>query len=431
MMIALLLYAYCTGIHSSRRIARATYEDIPFRVLAGESHPHFTTINELRLVHLEALKALFLEVLKLCQKAGLVRLRHVALDGSKVQANASKHKAMTYERMAEEEKRLSLEIEELLERARTIDQEEDERLGVEETEEDIPAELARRESRLARIREAKAALEQDAARARAEKLRRQAEEQQSKADDALVDRVEQKRARTRAEKARAQADQLEPSPDPIERNEGWPHHRVPANVDGIPRPHAQRNFTDSDSRIMLKEGAYLQAYNAQVVVDEHAQVIVAEGVSNQAPDQQHLVPMLRDVFGNCGDAPRKMTADNGYLSATNIEFCDNNQIDAHIAVGPEQNQDASTPSSSASEPTPASLARKRMRDKLQTRDGKAVYPRRKSIVEPALGQIKAARGFRRFSLRSFFKVRAEGTLVCLTHNLLKLYRSKLATVASV
>ncbi len=375
MMIALLLYAYCTGIYSSRRIARATYQDIPFRVLAGESHPHFTTINEFRLVHLEALKALFLEVLKLCQKAGLVRLGHVALDGSKVQANASKHKAMTYERMAEEEKRQSLEIEELLERARTIDQEEDERLGVEETEEDIPAELARRESRLARIREAKAALEQDAARARAEKLRRQAEEQQSKADDALVDRVEQKRARTRAEKARAQADQLEPSPDPTERNEGWPHHRVPANVDGTPRPNAQRNFTDSDSRIMLKEGAYLQAYNAQVVVDEHAQVIVAEGVSNQAPDQQHLVPMLQ--------------------------------------------------------PTPASLARKRMRDKLQTRDGKAVYARRKSIVEPALGQIKGARGFRRFSLRSFFKVRAEWTLVCLTHNLLKLYRSKLATVASV
>ncbi len=381
-------------------------------MLAGESHPHFTTINEFRLVHLEALKALFLEALKLCQKAGLVRLGHVALDGSKVQANASKHKAMTYERMAEEEKRLSLEIEELLERARTIDQEEDERLGVEETEEDIPAELARRESRLARIREAKAALEQDAARARAEKLRRQAEEQQSKADDALVDRVEQKRARTRAEKARAQADQLEPCG----------RHT---------RPNAQRNFTDSDSRIMLKDGAYLQAYNAQVVVDEHAQVIVAEGVSNQAPDQQHLVPMLRDVFGNCGDAPRKMTADNGYLSATNIEFCDNNQIDAHIAVGPEQNQDASTPSSSASEPTPASLARKRMRDKLQTRDGKAVYARRKSIVELALGQIKAARGFRRFSLRSFFKVRAEWTLVCLTHNLLKLYRSKLATVASV
>ncbi len=146
---------------------------------------------------------------------------------------------------------------------------------------------------------------------------------------------------------------------------------------------------------MLKDGAYLQAYNAQVVVDEHAQVIVAEGVSNQAPDQQHLVPMLRDVFGNCGDAPRKMTADNGYPSATNIEFCDNNQIDAHIAVGPEH------------------------------------YARRKSIVEPALGQIKAARGFRRFSLRSFFKVRAEGTLVCLTHNLLELYRSKLATVASV
>ncbi len=176
------------------------------------------------------------------------------------------------------------------------------RLGVEETEEDIPAELARRESRLARIREAKAALEQDAARARAEKLRRQAEEQQSKADDALVDRVEQKRARTRAEKARAQADQLEPSPDPTERNDGWPHHRVPANVDGTPRPHAQRNFTDSDSRIVLKDGAYLQAYNAQVVVDEHAQVIVAEGVSNQAPDQQ------RSLASECETSCKRATA---------------------------------------------------------------------------------------------------------------------------
>ena len=141
--------------------------------------------------------------------------------------------------------------------------------------------------------------------------------------------------------------------------------------------------------------------------------------------------MLRDVLGNCGDAPRKMTADNGYLSASNIEFCDNNQIDAHIAVGREQNQDTSALSSSPSEHTPALLARERMRDKLQTREGKALYARRKSTVEPALGQIKGARGFRRFSLRSLFKVRAEWTLVCLTHNLLKLYRSKLATVANV
>ena len=191
MMIALLLYAYCTGVYSSRRIESATYEDIPFRVLAGGSHPHFTTINQFRLDHLEALKALFVEVLKLCQRAGLVRLGHVALDGSKVQANASKHKAMTYERMSEDEKRLSLEIEELLERARRVDQEEDERsAGAEQSEEDIPAELARRESRLARIREAKAALEQDAAKARADKLRKQAEEQQSKANDPAVNPVE-------------------------------------------------------------------------------------------------------------------------------------------------------------------------------------------------------------------------------------------------
>jgi len=432
MMIALLLYAYCTGVYSSRRIGSATYEDIPFRVLAGGSHPHFTTINQFRLDHLEALKALFLEVLKLCQRAGLVRLGHVALDGSKVQANASKHKAMTYERMSEDEKRLSLEIEELLERARRVDQEEDEpSAGAEQREEDIPAELARRESRLARIREAKAALEQDAAKARAEKLRKQAEEQQSKANDPAVNPVEKKRARTRAEKAEVQADKLDPSQPQADTlgEKAWPHHRVPANVDGTPKPNAQRNFTDADSRIMLKDGAYLQAYNAQIIVDDHAQVIVAEGVSNQAPDQEHLVPMVRSAVENCGDAPKKMTADNGYLSVANIEFCDKSQIDAHIAVGREQDRDAPPPSQTA-ETTPAQLARNQMRNKLQMPDGKAIYARRKSTVEPVLGQIKGARRFRMFSLRSFRKVRGEWTLVCLTHNLLKLYRSKLATLAA-
>jgi hypothetical protein len=180
---------------------------------------------------------------------------------------------------------------------------------------------------------------------------------------------------------------------------------------------------------MLKDGAYLQAYNAQIIVDDHAQVIVAEGVSNQAPDQEHLVPMVRAALENCGDAPKNLTADNGYLSTANIEFCDENQINAHIAVGREQDQNASAPSRTA-KTTPAQLSRKQMRNKLQTPRGKALYARRKCTVEPALGQIKGARGFRMFSLRSFRKVRGEWTLICLTHNLLKLYRSKLATLAA-
>lgn len=280
-------------------------------------------------------------------------------------------------------------------------------------------------------REAKAALEQDAAKARAEKLRKQAEEQQSKANDPVVNPVEKKRARTRAEKAEAQAENLDPSQQQADTlgDKAWPHHRVPANVDGTPKPNAQRNFTDADSRIMLKDGAYLQAYNAQIIVDDHAQMIVAEGVSHQAPDQEHLVPMVRSALENCGDAPKKMTADNGYLSVTNIEFCDKSQIDAHIAVGREQNRDAPPPSQTA-ETTPAQLARNQMRNKLQMPDGKAIYARRKSTVEPVLGQLEGARRFRMFSLRSFRKVRGEWTLVCLTHNLLKLYRSKLATLAA-
>jgi transposase len=279
MMVALLIYGYSVGVFSSRRMARATYEDVPFRVLAGGEHPHFTTINQFRLEHREALAGLFIQVLRLCRKAGLVKLGHVSFDGSKVQANASKHKAMSYQRMQEDEKKLAAEVEALLKRADETDRREDEAHGVGKAAEDLPAELQRREARLSRIREAKAALEQEAAQVRAEALLELAEGQRKKADDESVDPAERKRAATRAAQSEKQANELS-GDDDDDRPAGTgpsgdlPRHRVPVRPDGTPEPTAQRNFTDPDSRIMMKDGAVVQAYNAQIAVDAEAQVIV-------------------------------------------------------------------------------------------------------------------------------------------------------------
>lgn len=424
MMAALLVYGYCAGVFSSRRLARATYEDVAFRVLAGGEHPHFTTVNQFRLLHREALAKLFVQVLRLCRKAGLVKLGHVAFDGSKVEANASKHKAMSYKRMQEEEQRLAAEVEALLAKADATDGREDEQYGVGQAPEDLPEELRRRESRLSRIREAKAALEKEAAEARADQLREQAQAQRERAADESVEAVERKRAATRAAKAEEKARELSGRGSDDDGPGGsatadLPHHRVPAEADGSPKPKAQRNFTDPDSRIMVKGGEFLQGYNAQAAVDAEAQIIVAAAVTNQSPDQEHLAPMLEQVIANCGQAPTAASADSGYFSRENAESCAAQGVDAYIAVGrnsahtPPANQDM----------TPVQQARAAMATKLKTAEGKAIYSRRKCIVEPAFGQIKQARGFRRFSFRGLEKVRAEWSFVCATHNLLKLFRS--------
>lgn len=427
MMTALLLYAYCMGVFSSRRIARATHEDIAFRILCGGEHPFFTTINQFRLEHLEALKGLFLDVLKLCRRAGLVRLGHVSLDGSKVRANASKHKAMSYDRMLADEKKLAAEIQELLARAQQQDDEEDARLGEVEAEEDLPSELARREARLCRILEAKAALEAEAAEARAEQLRANAAVQRERSEDESLTSSEKKRASTRAEKSQAAAAELDAKAkhgdDDDESTPGstsWPKHRVPTQRNGSPKPEAQRNFTDPDSRIMVSDGAFVQAYNAQIAVDDAHQVIVAAGVSNQPPDQEHLGPMLDRVASNTGAAPEKLSADAGYFSVGNVARCMEAGTDPHIAPGRERRSSSAEP---APPTTPGEVARAKMRQKLATQEGRDVYARRKCIAEPPLGQIKEARHFRRFSLRGLTKVGAEWALVCATHNLLKLYRA--------
>lgn len=391
LLVKLLLYGYCTGKPSSRQIERATYEEIPYRVLAANQHPDHDTLAAFRQTHLTALAGLFLQVLHLCQRAGLVKLGHVALDGTKVLANASKHKAMSYGRMPEAERKLEGEIAALLAEAQRIDTAEDARYGQGRRGDELPAELARRESRLAKIRAAKAALE---AEARAEAAAA-AEAAQAKIAD---------RERRAAETGRPPEGRPPVMPDPTQ---------------ATPKPKAQRNFTDPASRIM-KDGAtkgFVQAYNAQAAVDGTAQVIVAAAVTQAANDKQQLVPLLTQVEPNCGAPPAAASADAGYFSEAAV-------TDAALAgialyVPPDRQKHGGAPAP----PADAGTVIGAMRAKLQTAAGHALYALRKAIVEPVFGQIKGPRGFRRFSVRGLGKVRAEWQLICLTHNLLKLFRA--------
>lgn len=424
MMVALLLYSYSTGRYSSRRIARGTYEDVPLRVIAAGEHPHFTTINQFRLDHWDALADLFSQVYGMCMRIGMVRLGDVSLDGAKIKANASKHKAMSYQRMGEEEKRVQAEMHELLRRAKEIDEQEDVLYGEEEDREDVPRELARRQERLKKLRVAKTELEKEAAAARAAELRELAAGQRAKAADEAVAQDERKRAEKRAKKHERQAEALWPEPDEGAKDrQELPRNRVPCEPEGLPKPKAQRCFTDPESRIMVKDGAFVQSYNAQVVVDGKSQVIVAQGVSNQAPDAEYLIPMVERTLDGCGKAPEALLADSGYFSKENVEAVQATGSEAFIAVGREKKADADA---GGGEGTAAQKVRAAMAEKLKDGRGKVIYARRKGVVEPVFGQIEEARGFRRFSQRGLAKVRNEWAFVCLTHNLLKLFRYTMA-----
>jgi transposase len=425
MMVALLIYAYCTGIFSSRKIARATHEQVAFRVLTGGQHPHFTRINGFRKSHLAAFAGLFKQVLVLCQKAGLVKLGHVALDGTKIQGNASKHKAMSYKRMQELESRLECEIAALLSRAEETDTTDDRRLGAGEDEEDLPAELKRRTDRLKKLREAKEALETGARKARAAHLRELAkgcEERAASTGDEGTRKRNQTLARAHCEKADELDDPDDDNPtSTVETPEGLPMHRPRTTPEGKPSPEAQRGFTDPDSRIMESNGGFLQGYNCQAAVDEAHQIVVGAAVSNQCPDSANFEPMMREVVASVG-IPRAATGDAGYWKPGVEESCEAHGIDAYIATERRKHWDADPAVTSGSPPDDAS-ARDRMRHKLRTAEGRAIYARRKATVEPVFGQMKEVRGFRRFSLRGFTAVRAEWLLLCLTHNMLKLFRA--------
>jgi transposase len=394
MMVKLLVYAYCTGKPSSRKIERATYEDVAYRVLAADQHPDHDSIAAFRQRHLPALAGLFAQVLRLCQEAGLVKLGHVALDGTKMKANASKHKAMSYERMCAAEQQLEHEVTALLARAEAVDTEEDAQYGPGRRGDELPAELARRESRLAKIRAAKAALEEEA-RARAA--------QEAEAARAKI------AERERAEGATG------------EKPAGRPP-TVPDPAQARPEPTAQRNFTDPESRIM-KDGAtkgFEQAYNAQAAVDAHAQIIVAAGVTQEANDKRQLVPLVTQVEANCGAVPAQVSADAGYFSEANVTAPALAGVDLYV---PPDRQKHGAPPTAVSAPPPDAAVSAQMRHKLTTPEGRKVYGRRKAVVEPVFGQMKEGRGFRRFSFRGLRKVTAEWALICLTHNLLKLFRA--------
>jgi transposase len=424
MMVALLLYSYSTGRYSSRRIARGSYEDVPLRVIAAGEHPHFTTINQFRLDHWDALADLFSQVYGMCLRIGMVRLGDVSLDGAKIKANASKHKAMSYQRMGEEEKRVQAEMHELLRRAKEIDEEEDVLYGEAEDREDVPKELGRREERLKKLHVAKTELEKEAAAARAAELRELAAGQRAKAADEAVAHDERKRAEKRAKKHERQAEALWPEPDEGAKDrQELPRNRVPCEPEGLPKPKAQRCFSDPESRIMVKDGAFVQSYNAQVVVDGKSQVIVAQGVSNQAPDAEYLIPMVERMLDGCGKAPEALLADSGYFSKENVEAVQATGSEAFIAVSREKKADAA---GGGGEGTAAQKVRAAMAEKLKDGRGKVIYARRKGVVEPVFGQIEEARGFRRFSQRGLAKVRNEWAFVCLTHNLLKLFRYTIA-----
>jgi len=371
MMVKVLLYAYCLGVPSSRKIAKRLEEDIGFRVLAANNTPDFRTISDFRKDHLKALAALFLQVLRLCQKAGLVKVGHVSLDGTKVKANASKHKAMSYKRMGEEESRLEAEIAGLLKKAEAEDAAEDRRYGRDKRGDELPPELAFREGRLARIREARAALE---AEARAE----------------------------------------------VERGDG-----KGGKATGVPADKAQRNFTDPESRIMPGPGGkqFEQCYNAQAAVDSTRQVIVAAEVTQQPSDKGLAVPLMAQVQANTGGLPREMSADAGYFSSEAVQELSTKGIDVYMP--PDRMQHTCRMPAAPRGRIPKGLsAADRMRRKLKTQQGRQRYGLRKELSEPVFGQIKQARGFRQFLLRGKVKVGGEGQLICIGHNLLKLFGAR-------
>jgi transposase len=389
MMVALLIYAYCVGIGSSRKIEKATYELIPFRVLTADQHPDHDTIAEFRRRHLEALAALFVQVLRLCQKAGLVKLGHVSLDGTKVRANASKHKAMSYARMEKSVVELEAEVKRLLAEAEATDEAEDQRYGKDRHGDELPEELRFKQGRLARIKEAKEALERE--------------------------------ARERAKQERLEQDKKRQGREASGDHRGRPPKAPSEKPDG----KTQYNFTDPESRIM-KDGAtksFEQSYNCQAAVDSESQVIVGTRVSQEANDKQQLQPLVEKLKSDLdGRKPLRMTTDSGYFSEDNVSYLAREQIDGYVATGRIKHGDQPLPVPRGRMPKGMNL-KERMSRKLRTIKGRLIYAKRKGIIEPVFGQIKQVRGFRQFLLRGIRKVGAEWDLICLGHNVLKLFRS--------
>jgi hypothetical protein len=329
---------------------------------------------------------------------------------------------MSYERMAKDDARLTAEIERFFDQADATDAEEDKLYGVGQAPHDLPAELRRREDRRAKIREVRDALKKETATRRAAELQRMADELRTKAEAPTTDPVRQASFTTVAAQHDQQAADLDDDdPPPPSADGDLPRNTPPTKPDGTPQPKAQRNFTDPESRIMLRDGAFLQAYNGQIAVDDGAQIIVAAALSNQAPDAEYFEPLLRRVVDNCGAVPTYVTADSGYFSASNVAAAEAMGTEPFIAVGGHRRN--GLPDEPSARPSQQTASRRTMRALLGTPRGRAAYARRKATVEPVFGQIRACQGIRQMSFRGLFKNRCEWLLICATHNILKLWRA--------
>jgi transposase len=371
LMTKLLVYGYCTGVFSSRRIQKRIQEDIPFKVLAAGNEPDFRTISDFRKIHLESLKNMFEQVLAMALECGSIKLGKVSLDGTKLKANASKHKAMSYGRMIDKQQQLKEEVKQLLEQAEAADEAEDREYGDRRGDE-LPEELWRRETRLAKIKEAKKVLEQ--------------------------------RARDKALAEGKSADEAKLAK---------------------PQDKDQYNFTDPESRIMPGADGIVQGYNAQAAVEPTLLLIVGQTVTEASNDKRQLKPMVEIIEQQSGQRPEAILADNGYCSEENLEFLASAEkpecaIEGFVATGKQKHGEHRLPAKRGPLPKDATPV-ERMKRKLQTKVGKAIYATRKCVVEPVFGQIKQARGFRQFVLRGKEKVNGEWALLCLTHNILRLH----------
>lgn len=389
MLTKVLVYAYCTGVFSSRKIARKLEDDVAFRVLGAQNRPDFRTISDFRKRHLKALSGTFTKVLLLCKRAGMVRLGHVALDGTKQKANASKHKAMSYGQMKDESARLESEIAELLGLADQTDEAEDSKFGRDIRGDELPKELAFREGRLARIKQAMAELESEAKEA--------------------------------AEAA--QAANKEESGDSPTVKKDRPQRRVQwrKKPSGVPDDKAQKNFTDGESKIMVSgDKSFIQAYNAQAAVDSEYQVVVAAMVTNRAADAVHVQAMVEKIEHNAGQLPDEMSLDAGYYSESNVQYLEDKKIDAYMP--PRRIKRSEYRDAKPDVVTAESSIGDRMKAKVLSEQGRKKYGLRKTTVEPVFGQIKSCMGFRQFSMRGQEACDAEWSFVCAAHNLLKLFR---------
>jgi transposase len=381
MMVSLLLYAYAVGIYSSRKIAKACVERMDFMAIVALQAPDFHTVSEFRRRHLAALSGLFVQVLKVCAAAGLVKLGHVALDGTKIKANASRHKAMSYAYMKEREAELQAEVDSWLQRAEAADAAEDRAFGADRRGDEMPEWVANKEARLAKLRQAKSELEAEAkAAAAAEKAAR----------DQAADH---------------------------DRDAKPQRGRKPTTPSPTPDPKAQRNFTDPESRILKTKDGYIQGYNAQAAVDAKVQIIVAHTLTNNGSDQAQLAPLLDGIKANLGRNPDEASADAGYCSAANLRTLSRRRIKGYIATGRQKHGTKSATAKRAAKPG-SLLAR--MSEKLRRAGHRSRYRLRKQVVEPVFGQIKQARGFRQFLLRGITKVKAEWALICTVNNIRKL-----------